>query len=218
MATRRKVGNPLGLAVLAYLLEGPKHPYELSSMLRRRGDDRSVKFNHGSLYMVVAQLAKAGFLTDVATTRTGQRPERTVYALTDAGRAELRDWLRELVSEPEHEYPSFVNALSKVSALPPSEVAPLLRHRLDRLGAQRAEIQGLLDQAVADGVPELFVVEEQFRLAQTDTEIAFVERFLGQITDPENPWAVGWAQFHDALAPGGPPPQAPPGDGPSAPA
>ena len=63
------------------------HPYELGRTLREHGDERSIKFNHGSLYMVVQQLAKAGFVAAQETSREGQRPERTVYALTDAGRA-----------------------------------------------------------------------------------------------------------------------------------
>src|SRR4051812_17945137 len=97
MATKRAVGNLLALAVLSYLTQRPMHPYELSRALRDNGDARSIKFNHGSLYMVVQQLAKAGFVIEVETTRDGQRPERTVYALTDTGRQELHDWLRELV-------------------------------------------------------------------------------------------------------------------------
>src|ERR1700749_4101478 len=94
MPPRRKVENLLGLAVLAYLVEGPKHPYEVGRLLREHGDERSIKFNHGSLYTVFGQLTRAGFIAEQGTTREGARPERTVYALTDAGRAELRDWLR----------------------------------------------------------------------------------------------------------------------------
>src|SRR5215831_4085849 len=117
MASKRKVGNLLALAVLSYLSQQPMHPYELSRTLREHGDARSIKFNHGSLYMVVGQLAKAGYITEVETSRAGQRPERTVYALTDAGRAEFRDWLRELVAEPEHEYPRFVAAPRSAASL-----------------------------------------------------------------------------------------------------
>ena len=85
MPGKRKVGNLLALAVLSYLSQQPMHPYELGRNLREHGDDRSIKFNHGSLYMVVGQLARAGLVTEQETSRGGQRPERTVYALTDAG-------------------------------------------------------------------------------------------------------------------------------------
>src|ERR687896_2763999 len=136
---RRKVSNLLALAVLSYLSRAPMHPYELGRTLREHGDARSIKFNHGSLYMVFQQLEKAGLVTAQETSREGQRPERTVYAITDAGRREQRDWLRELVEEPRHEYPHFVAALSLIAALPPDEAVELLGRRLERLAAQRAE-------------------------------------------------------------------------------
>jgi DNA-binding PadR family transcriptional regulator len=196
MAKKRKVGNLLALAVLSYLTRQPMHPYELSRTLRDNGDARSIKFNHGSLYMVVQQLAKAGFIAAMATTRAGQRPERTVYALTDAGRHELRDWLRELVAEPQHEYPHFVAALSLIPALPPQEVVELLTTRLRRLTEQRAAIRDLIDTTLAEDVHPLFLVEEDYRLALLEAESSFVERFIARITDPETGWGRLWAQFH----------------------
>jgi len=196
MAKRRKVGNLLALAVLSYLTQGPMHPYELGRTLRDHGDVRSIKFNHGSLYMVVQQLAKAGFIVEQETTRAGQRPERTVYALTDAGRHELRGWLRELVEVPQHEYPQFVAALSLIGALPPSEVVELLGRRLHRLAEQRAEIRDLIDNTLAGGVHPLFLVEEDYRLALLDAESLFVERFIERINHPETGWGRPWGEFH----------------------
>ena len=203
MARKRQVGNLLALAVMSYLSQQPMHPYELGRTLREHGDARSIKFNHGSLYMVVGQLARAGYITELETSRAGQRPERTVYALTDAGRAEFRDWLRDLVAEPHYEYPHFVAALSLIAALPPSDVLPLLRRRLDLLAEARAEIRSLVDATLAQGVPELFLIEEEYRLALLVAETSFVEQFIGKITDPETGWGPAWAQFHHEPAPNG---------------
>jgi DNA-binding PadR family transcriptional regulator len=201
MASKRKVGNLLALAVMSYLSQQPMHPYELGRTLREHGDARSIKFNHGSLYMVVGQLAKAGYIAELETSRAGQRPERTVYALTDAGRAEFRDWLRELVAEPQQEYPHFVAALSLIAALPPGEVLALLRHRLGQLHRAREEIRGIIDTALAGGVPELFLVEEEYRLSLLAAETTFCEEFIGKITDPDTGWGPMWAQYHGESAP-----------------
>jgi DNA-binding PadR family transcriptional regulator len=203
VAKRRKVGNLLALSVLAYLTQRPMHPYELSRTLRDNGDARSIKFNHASLYMVVQQLAKAGFIDAQETTRQGQRPERTVYALTDAGRTELRDWMRELVEQPQHEYPHFVAALSLIGALPPDEVVELLGRRLHRLTEQRAEIRDLVDTTLAQGVHPLFLVEEEYRLALLEAESTFVARFIESITDPETGWRRLWAESFGTPAPTG---------------
>ena len=203
MATKRKVGNLLALAVLAYLSQRPMHPYELSRTLRENAAARSSKFNHGSRYMVVQQLARAGFVTEVETSREGQRPERTVYGLTEAGRREQRDWLRELLAQPQHEYPQFVAALSLMAALPPSDVLPLLRGRLDLLAGQQDEIRSLVDGSLRQGVPELFLVEEEYRLALLAAEVSFVEQLIGRITAPDG-WAAPWARFHGEPPPGDP--------------
>jgi DNA-binding PadR family transcriptional regulator len=196
VAKKRAVGNLLALAVLAYLTQQPMHPYELSRTLRNHGDARSIKFNHGSLYMVFQQLVKAGFIAELETSREGLRPERTVYELTGTGRDELRDWLRELVEVPRHEYPHFVAALSLIAALPPSEVVELLGRRLRRLADERAEIRALIDGTLAQDVHPLFLVEEEYRLALLDAESAFVERFIEQITHPRTGWGRRWAEFH----------------------
>lgn len=198
MAGRRMVDNLLALAVLSYLSQGPMHPYEVGRMLRDHGDARSIKFNPGSLYMVVRQLCTAGFIVEQETTREGQRPERTVYALTDAGRHELRNWLCELVELPRHEYPHFVAALSLIGALPPREVVDLLHSRLRQLGEQRAEIRELIDSTLAGGVHPLFVIEEEYRLALLDAESVFIEGFIERITHPRTGWGRQWAQFHGA--------------------
>jgi DNA-binding PadR family transcriptional regulator len=193
---KRKVGNLLALAVLSYLSSRPLHPYELGRLLREHGDERSIRFNHGSLYMVVGQLEKAGFVVAQETTREGQRPERTVYAVTDAGLEELHDWLRALVEEPEHEYPHFVAALSLIAALPPAEVVDLLRARLTRLRDEAAETRRLVAETLEGGVHPLFLVEEDYRVTLLDAEIGFVERFIDRITDPEDGWQGPWAAFH----------------------
>ena len=193
----RRVRNLLALAVLSYLSREPMHPYELGRTLRQNGDERSIKFNLGSLYMVVGQLEKAGFVTAQGTARAGQRPERTTYAITTAGRAELHDWLRELVEEPQHEYPGFVAALSLIAALEPEEAVSLLQRRLDRLAAQRTEIRDLIDRTVDGGVHPLFLVEEEYRLALLDADAAFARGLIERITDPQDGWGPLWARFHD---------------------
>ena len=202
MTKPRKVNNLLALTALAYLTRAPMHPYELGRTLRDNGDARSVKFNPSSLYMVIQQLAKAGFVAERETSREGQRPEKTVYAITEAGRLELLDWLRELIEEPQHEYPHFVAALSLIGALGPDDVVELLRRRLRGLAAQRSEIRDLIDTTLAGGVHPLFLVEEEYRLALLEAETDFVERFIDNIVDPKTGWGPLWDQFHNTNAEG----------------
>ncbi|WP_280440114.1 PadR family transcriptional regulator, partial [Nocardia cyriacigeorgica] len=82
MATKRKVGNLLALAVLSVIIERPMHRYEIASTLRDRGKDRDMDIKWGSLYTVVQNMAKAGFLEVVGCEREGARPERVIYRIT----------------------------------------------------------------------------------------------------------------------------------------
>ena len=76
------------------------HPYEISTMLKARGKDESIKLNYGSLYTVVAAWRSTGCIAVGETVRDGSRPARTVYAITEAGRMEFNDWLSELIGTP----------------------------------------------------------------------------------------------------------------------
>ncbi|HEV7934344.1 MAG TPA: PadR family transcriptional regulator [Actinomadura sp.] len=185
MAKRRKVANPLALAVLAELLMGPMHPYEIGRRLKEHDKDRNIKYNRGSLYMVVEQLERAGFITEQETVRDTQRPERTVYALTGEGRGELYDWLRELVAQPRHEYPQFGVALSLMSVLAPAEAVELLGRRLTALAEEIDEIRAIVRAAVEGGVAWVFLVEEEYRLAVLEAECRFVTRLIESLEQPD---------------------------------
>src|SRR3984957_19602917 len=145
MAKRRKVTNLLALSLLSLLMERPRYPYEMATALRERGKDHAIKINWGSLYTIVQNLEKYGLIEAAAVGREGRQPERTTYQITEAGRAELLDWMRELISEPEREYTKFEDALAECAVLPPSELAGLLRQRLDALEAANAEQQAGLE-------------------------------------------------------------------------
>ena len=78
MASKRKVSNPLALAVMALLYERPMHPYEMVSVMRERGKHESVRLRYSSLYSVVEALVRDGLISPRETVREGGGG-RTVY-------------------------------------------------------------------------------------------------------------------------------------------
>ncbi|GAA5085687.1 PadR family transcriptional regulator [Nocardia iowensis] len=195
MAARRDpLHNPLALVVLAYLIERPMHPYELGKLLKERNADRSIEYKHASLYMVVDQLTRAGYLEAQHTERAGQRPERTIYRPTESGKSRLLERMREMVSVPSTEHRQFEAALSLIVVLPPEEVPGLLAQRQLTL-AEQAEQQRSLIRA-ADDVDPLFLIEYHYRLEMIEAEQRFIERFRDLIQ--QNPAALGqfWQQLH----------------------
>lgn len=189
----KRVSNPLALAVLAFLMQRPMHPYELGKLLKQRNTQESISYKHASLYMVVGQLSRDGYIAERETVREGQRPERTVYRLTDEGEAELRARMRELVAEPVKEYPRFEAALSLIAVLPPEEVTALLEQRRDALSARAERIRTHLRESEVD---PLWLIEDEYRLELTLAEMRFIERFQHLIARGGPEFGDFWRKLH----------------------
>lgn len=195
MAEKRKVANLMALAVLATVVQRPMHRYEMASVMRARGKDRDMDIKWGSLYTVVQNLERNGYLETIGVTRQGARPERTVYQITDAGRDELVAWTRELVSEPEAEHTRFVAGLSVLAVLAPQDVIDLLRTRLQRLTETVGTLTAQLQQA--SHVPRLFLIEDEYRIAMTQAEADWVQSLLDELTAGTFPHLDAWRSFHE---------------------
>src|SRR6266545_3583589 len=167
VAKRRKVSNVLALALLAVLAPGrPMHPYQMVTVLRRTGKEHDMKIKWGSLYTVVQNLEKHGFIEATGSNREGRRPERTIYAITEAGRAELKDWLRELLAE-----------------------------RLRALDAGIAGQRAGLEQA-GQQVPRVFLIEGEYALAMREAEATWVRTLLKELTDGTLSGVAEWREYH----------------------
>ena len=198
MARRRKLTNPLALAVLSVLIGGPMHPYEIARVLKHWGKEESIKIRYGSLYTVVQDLEQRGLVEAEGTARAGHRPERTVYRLTPDGRQELEERLRELISDPVKEYPLFASALSLVTVLPPAEVAVLLGERLRTLELEIAATRATINELVtSQRLPRVFVLESEYALAVKVAEAEWVRGVIKELGDDELPHVRQWRAWHE---------------------
>lgn len=188
MPSRRRMENPLALAVLALLAERAMHPYEMAALMRERAWDTSIKLNYGALYTVVEALRRRGWIKPQETVREGRRPQRTVYALTDGGRAELHDWLRELLGRPAPEFTQFAAGLTLIAHFGPAEAAALLEERARHLEAEVGRGRGALGATVDQGLPRLLILEHEHSLVLREAELAWVRRLAGEIRDGTLPW------------------------------
>jgi DNA-binding PadR family transcriptional regulator len=200
MTTKRKIHNPLALAVLACLTEHPMHPYEMATTLRQRGKDQSIKLNYGALYTVVEALQQHGLIVAQETEREGRRPERTVYHLTETGRLELIDWISELISRPVKEYTQFEAGLSLIPVLPPEDAAALLTQRCARLEMEIVQKRSLLRLDAERGVARLHLIESEYLLAMHEAELAWTRQFAEAIRSGTVEGIAEWAAFHRTTA------------------
>jgi len=171
------------------------HPYEVAQTLRSRAKHESVRLNYGSLYAVVESLEKRGFIRAGETVREGRRPERTVYAVTDAGVRELTDWLTELVAAPVKEYPHFMAALSFLPALDIGDALDALRQRAMAIEMRLAQLRGVLRAAGDAGLPRLFELEAEYEERLMETELDFVVALIKDIEDGSLEGIEMWRSF-----------------------
>lgn len=180
--------TPLAFAVLGLLAESPMHPYEMFQTMLQRREDRNVKVRPGTLYHQVGRLAELGLAEVVGTDRAGNRPERTTYAITDAGRAALEAALRRMVAEPADEYPQFRLAVSHVDNLAAPEAVTAFRARIDALRAERDGHDEAIAGLQAKGLAERYWLDVAYARAVLTAQIDWLTAVADRLDGGDIPW------------------------------
>src|SRR3954447_13818753 len=82
---------PLHHAVLALLVDGPSHGYELKGRFEAAIGPQWGGLNIGHLYQILDRMVRDGFVTKSVVAQS-DRPDKTRYTLSPAGRVELESW------------------------------------------------------------------------------------------------------------------------------
>ncbi|HXQ59051.1 MAG TPA: PadR family transcriptional regulator [Acidimicrobiales bacterium] len=188
--------SPLALTVLAMLAYEPLHPYRMQRLMQLWGKDRVVNIGaRANLYRTINRLHEAGLITVRQTERDQQYPERTVYELTEEGRAASHEWLTEMLSAPRHEFPEFPAALSFTMLLGPQKTLEVLERRATVL----AETLAGLDHDLAGGydhLPRVTMLETEYLRAVTAAELTW----LTGVVDDLRGGVLGWTYEELAAA------------------
>ena len=153
--------GPLAVAVLGLLAERPRHPYDIAFTMQGRGMHEHIKLSLGTLYHVVEQLQRLGWIRPTETAREGRRPERTIYEVTPEGQRRLLDRIRQLVAEPTREYSAFEAGLTFLHQLPRDEAVTALRRRATLLSEQIELWDYALERLRAGGLARLALIEAE---------------------------------------------------------
>src|SRR3954468_9735107 len=82
---------PLHHAVLALLVEGPSHGYELKGRFEAAIAPRGGGLNSGHLYQILDRMVRDGYVTRSHISQS-DRPDKTRYTLSPDGLRELQTW------------------------------------------------------------------------------------------------------------------------------
>lgn len=128
-------------ALLSLLAEQPRSVGRLKSTFEDRTQD-TWPVNVGQVYQTIQRLARDG-LIEVAGTDTGASGRHTeLYAVTDAGRAQLDEWWRTPVLPPPNDRDDLVIKTAMAAATSPGQ----LPEELDFAGVLHAQRLAVLDE------------------------------------------------------------------------
>lgn len=181
--------TPLALTVLALLHYEPLHPYGLQRLIRQWGKDAVINVDQrASLYRTIDRLETAGLITVRETGRDQQYPERTVYELTDEGRATARTWLADMLANPKNEYPEFPAALSHLLLFSADDIARALETRAAALATQLATLEEGIRKQAAAGLPRIAALEDEYLRAVLTAELDWVRATTAEMRDGRLSW------------------------------
>jgi DNA-binding PadR family transcriptional regulator len=178
----------LALAVLSMLTEEPMHAYRMQQLIKERRKDDIVNVSQrNSVYQTIQRLVRDGLAEVASTGRAENRPERTTYRITGAGRATLRKWLHAMLSTPAQEYTEFPAALSFLPNLAPEEAVQALTTRVGRLEERLAALDAEI-AAVGSFLPRLFAIESEYQQRVITAELTYVRSLVEDLHTER----IGW--------------------------
>lgn len=178
----------LALAMLSMLSEEPMHAYRMQQLIKERHKDDVVNVSQrNSVYQTIQRLVRDGLVEIASTERAENRPERTTYRITDAGRTTMSEWLRTMLSTPAPEYPEFPAALSYLPNLSPSDATAALTARIGRLEQRLTVLDGEIAH-VARFLPRLFAVESEYQRQVVAAELTYVRSLVEDLRAERITW------------------------------
>jgi PadR family transcriptional regulator, regulatory protein AphA len=135
----RGAAEPARYTLLALLLHGPHHGYDLARAFAAESTLGAViRLTMSHLYTLLSGLEREGLIVGEAQS-AGARPRRRVYWLTDAGREAVHAWLREPVPHLRDLRLEFLLKLYFARLLDPEIAGALIE-------GQREIVQRLIDE------------------------------------------------------------------------
>ena len=147
---------PIQHAVLALLADGPSHGYEIKTSFEEAVGPQWGELNIGHLYQVLDRLVRDGSVTRRAVAQS-DRPDKTVYRLTRAGREELDRWLATPFVRQSGYRDDFFLKLAAASRLGRAELERVLRVQREAYLSELAALGELRGRHRDDHVVRLLI-------------------------------------------------------------
>jgi DNA-binding PadR family transcriptional regulator len=134
------------LLILGVLHRGDFHPYEIKRRLQNAMVECYTDVDVGTLYYAVRQLEKDGLISAVGQERVARGGMRTVYRITEKGRAEFQDLLHKQFEQDGPVSQTLYGALLFLHLCDQEIVEGIVRRRIARLDEQIAKLGPVREQ------------------------------------------------------------------------
>jgi len=184
------------IAILGLLCRhGPQHGYELRKLIvdQRINDISDVQL--GSIYAALKKLKTEGLIEELGRSRSGNRPPKTAFRITDLGKKELSTLIADAFTDAQQPERPVDLALHFSGLLRIGEVVELLEQRVRALEAFGKLIERATKATVHDdpAVRELIRdIPDHFRRINR-AELAWTKRILENAR--AGAYRTGWAEL-----------------------
>ena len=175
------------LVILGLLRNQNLYGYEIKQIIQEHmADWTSIAF--GSIYFALDKMAEDGLAEKVGTEQKGGRPSRSVYQITEEGRAEFMRLLRQVWREAERSYFALDIGLFFMPALSLDEIKGYLRDRIMQLDASLQHLFAHRAEQLAQAeTPRLATAIFDHTQVHLQAELDWTRDLLGKIERGEYP-------------------------------
>lgn len=173
------------LFILGALAQGgPMHGHKIRGAAQGDRVELWTDIKPGSLYGALRRMADEGLVEVVRTEQDGNLPARTVYGITDNGRADLLAEIRAVLADAQLRPDPIHLVLQHADALEPGEFRKAVVSRRDAYATQLAFMRNLLTEATPylTGLEPLAFDHIFLRL---EAEISWHDRLLAALPSSE---------------------------------
>ena len=159
---------------------GPLHGHQIRQQAQNDRTETWTDIQVGSVYGALKRLANEDLIREVRTEKVGNRPERTVYEITPAGRHSLAAIHDSALRDLDRHHDPFDLALAQARHVPEEHLEQII---VNRLGALRVQLAAQC-HAAEHADPYLNEAERmviQHLIARTEAEIRWHTELLARL-------------------------------------
>lgn len=172
------------LVILSLICEQPLHGYQIEQEIARRNMQAWTGLATSSIYYVLQQLQKKGFIEKSMSATPHQGAPRKVFQITPAGEKIWKQSTLQALAQPKITYTNFLMGLHNLWNIPAGEALQAVQTYRDWLEKDLQRQRDELEMLGIDFFPLDVLFEYGFVIG--DAELSFLNTLIGRLEEMAN--------------------------------